>query len=784
MTADEKQTVMAVVRKKNECTHVFQNMTAAVRREKNLQVADNLIWQPLVNHPWTVDPWCTRYDEVVVRRDVTDSLLRTCVHNKLVLLGRVKFPTTATDFFIPILLPWTAFDRPCTVIIETTDGGKYSTRNPAEYWALRHTVQGCRSLTLRRDGKLESPFLQLDFEAMTWHQRNAGLLTSSLSLSAGSSLADSLSLSAVSVYEIPTDDGRCLLRLLTIPALVRLAVLTSSDNNNLLSSLATAVKEYFYGCRLGSRRPDWLPVKTWTAWRRRVIDKGAMPTVDSLPPELVGTMYESLALASAAAMFADATAMPLAHRLLPKYPDVDAAMTKLQTHVAGSDNARHRYAMADSLVWVPVADAVKTVIHDRLAEAISQCSGGDIWERVISPPPPLSPKPQGLKKRRHVDKMDTVSAPLPARLLYDTWQATDPWMAGTHSAESTWRWHHEAITNLTALPFAETTPVLAYFNFITAEIRDSAPEGIAALPSAWEFVGKGIPGSPVWVRHVLTGAVSAFFWDCRCVLVDNAAYRLAHALDHPSAAVPFPWMVIEAGAAPPQKPGFGDFCRMNADLIARRTCGVSMYHTLEVVDGAWQETSLLTGASKYVDSPVAFFPAEVAFPSLPYSNFRPYSLLLETMHPDSCRFYLVQEDAVPVKTMAAAVYRQLLATAVHNGRCNVACDRVSPREDAHTLYAWSAQPAVVHVTFSGNVVTFAVEDILPVLRPFVAVSTPTGEVVQIVDERAVPTSASAILYRRPGYCQVPYCHLPGKMYGLMLCPYHADQACSSFGIGP
>jgi hypothetical protein len=742
----------------------------AVQREKNLHAADTVKLESLAGHPWTVDPFCTRYDEIVIRRDVTDTLLRTCVHNKPELLGRVK-TSTVTSISIPISLPWTAFNRPCSIAVETSDGGKFVSAHPEECWSLRHISQSYPLLTLRREGRLNSPALFMRFAEMTWHHRNGGHLL--LSATEDALSAENPTVTTVSVFEIPTDDGRCLLRLVTIPALVRLTVLLGNDSD-MLSFLNTAVQEYFYGCRLGSRRPDWLSGKKWTEWRSRIVEKGAMPTVDSLPSELRGTMYESLALASAAAMFADAHALPLARRLLPKYPDVETAMVRLQTHVAGSDNARHRYALADSRVWVPVADAVKTVIHSRLSEAICQCSGGDVWKHVV--PAPVT-KPQVLKKRRHDEKPASVSASLPAVFMYNTWQAAEPWMAGTMSVESTWRWHYEAMDALAGLPFSTSPPAVAYYNFLTTELRDTAPDGTAALPSGWELIGKGIPGTPLWVRHVLTGTASPFFWDCRCVLVGSAAYRLAHALDHQSAAVPFPWMLLEAGAAPPEKPAFSEFCRMNADLIARQTCGVNMYHALDIVDGAWKEISLVTGASKHVHSPVALFPAEVSFPTLPFSNFRPYSLMLETMHPDSCRFYLVHDDGVPVKNMAAAEYRRLLFTAVHNGRCNVACDRVV------TPYSWSAQPAVVHVSFSDDVVTFAMEDILPVLRPFVAVSTPAGEVVQIVDERAMPTSASAILYRRPGYCQVPYCYLPGKMYGLMLCPYHADQACSSFGIG-
>lgn len=740
-------------------------MAAAVKREKHLQGADSLKWQPLPGHPWTVDPWCTRYDEVIVRRDVTDTLLHTCMHNKPTLLGRVKLPVAATVISIPISLPWAAFDRPCIITVETPDCRKFAPAGHTECWSLRHTVQICHTLTLRREGKLEVPSMRVDFREMAWSQRNAGQLVCVLQDGARTT-------ATASAFEIPTDDGRCLLRMITIPALARLATLTSGGSD-LLPSLVTAVQEYFYGCRLGSRRPDWLPVKTWSTWRGRIVDKGAMPTVDSLPSGLRGTMYESLALAAAAAMFADAAALPIAHRLLPNYSDVEAAMVRLQTHVTGSDNARHRYAMADGRVWLPVAAAVRTIIYQRLVEAISQCSGGDVWTAVTAP---LLPAPgiRGLKKRRHLEPAPPTT-PLPAHFLYDTWPAREPWMCGTHSAECTWRWHQEAAAALATLPFAVEAPVVTYYNCMTAEIRDAAPDGTATLPDGWAFVGKGVPGAPIWVKQTETGAVSPFPWDCRCVLVERAAYRLAHALDHPSSAVPFPWMLLEAGALPPEKPGFIEFCRMNANWIAQRTCGITMYHTLDVVDGTWQETSLLSGEMKHVDNPAAFFPLEVAFPTLPYSNFRPYSLLLETMHPELLRFQLLK-NSVPVKSMPAVVYRQLLAAALHNGRCNVACDAVG-------THAWSAQPAVVHVTFAGDVVTFFAEDILPVLRPFVAVSTPCGEVVQIIDERAVSACASAILYRRPGYCQVPYCHLPGKMYGILLCPYHADEASSCFGIG-
>jgi len=66
-------------------------------------------------------------------------------------------------------------------------------------------------------------------------------------------------------------------------------------------------------------------------------------------------------------------------------------------------------------------------------------------------------------------------------------------------------------------------------------------------------------------------------------------------------------------------------------------------------------------------------------------------------------------------------------------------------------------------------VHFATEAIEPILRPFIAISDPFGSVIQIVDERT-----SALTYRRPGYCTVPYCFRPFYL-GEQTCVFHAAR---------
>ena len=709
------------------------------------------------------------HDEALIRQDARDQLMHQCSLNSDRQLGAARL--FRTDRVVCVSIQATAFSRPCIPVLLVDGAGTYTPGDGA--WRLRHVRQEHPVLTMHRGSaeiKRKSGLQpEVHFVSMTWSSRQLGLLVCMVH-----GLRDG-STGTVRIVDVPNDDSRCVHRLLTLPALVRIvsacdAVTAILDTSPFHAALASLNSELHYTAVTGIRRPEWLPREEWLLWLKRIVDKGAPPSYDHLPASITGTLYDSLCLALGAAACADAQGTPLLHRGVVAMAAADALRTHMDT--VATDGIEHAQCVEkyNGSVGRWRAAAMNIVVRLRaeaaigLAAAIVVCSGNadrfgmtatfdsaasidsaaaidDLSTFVKTPMAPcfVSGMSGGVPKPFHEDEILAELAQTPA-----------PWAPLVRSAAVTaWmRPHWEEWHPLVFVPCTSFCTV----NMFTGEVVGFE----ARPPPGWQPISKGIPGSPVWLQ----GEQGVPFpWDCRAV----PEGVLMYAQRRPDTLVPFPYMVVEGShATRPALPSADQVSYDNSYAILSAAFNLPLYGTLRLVDGIVCKVDPSTGWVHPMATPVRLPPALLAKWALGPGEAlvaigadgcardipcRPYRLALEAMDVDSVRFYPLR-DGKPVSILPIATYDAILA---RRGDampvCNVSCAAVC--EDM----VWSPQPACLDVVVAGDVVYLRPTPMPPIHRPFIAVSNAAGEVIQIVNE----LTGAPPLYRKSGHCSVLYC---------------------------
>ena len=749
-------------------------------RQFKLREAEAAVLPSLSGHPWTEAPAMVAYDEALIRQDARDVVLHQCPLNRCRELGAVQVEATSAAVSVPIRIVGHAFNRPCLPHLDVASGRVVCAGPP---WQLRHTSQIATELTFLRLGpthrRAPTTTPTVRFLSMAWTSRTEGTLQCAVQTAVGGTLR---------IVEVPHDDGRCVHRLVYLPALVKLAAAPMTDR----AALVAIVHLLYYNAVVGFRKPDWIAAPAWAAWLARIANKGVAPTYDHLPPGVAGTLYDSLCLGLGAAACADAHARPLLQRG-PFPGTVIAAAAALRAHVESISDAdlfleQYNHCEGQWLQHgVMLAQTLRAEAAAALAAAVSICGGGSSnSDRDPRIPASLPPR-----------RLAAAEAEPPAArqfvvdaVLNELRACPAPWFPTASFAVAAWMRPHWAA--LLALPLVPCTEV-SLLNTITGEVVGAeASAGTAAaasllVPPFWQPMCRGgVLGSPVWLQR--GEDVTPFPWDCRVVLQSGCAHQLAHAWPHPDAAVQYPWMLVTGGSGspPPLLPDVAQCALDNSARLLAAAFNLPLYATLQLQDGKVVCVGPSCG-SEPVEDCSAQLPSILAASWARASTgelqlvgqdglarsipCRPYRLALEAMEVDSVQFYPVRHG-VAVPSLPLDVYDALLARReVPMTLCNVAGAAMG----VNGLH-WSPQPASVTVTRTGAEALFAYSPISPVHRPFILVSNAAGEVVQIVDELE-----GSILFRRAGFCSVPYCP-HARAPTRTLCPTHSARVSASCAL--
>lgn len=557
-------------------------------------------------HPWTQHPFSYEHDAAVCAQDVSDSLLHSCPYNRPLDLGTCATSVQGSVCYIPLSYAsnMAIFYRPCRLSVEAAGMGKMETTTAAAFWHVRGTESLGIVHSFLSPPKHRRQPVQLDIglQHVAWSTHRSAVAT--FTLAASCAPMDLL----ITARTCLSDDGRCTVRSVAVPALTyllhHLRKVGSDSLHASWSAARCATTSFTSGCIVGVRQPFFLEDLEWSVLCSAVLNPKTVTIFHAIPDRLRGSMYESLAVGACVAALMDATKASLAKRVSVVFPcrDLASAVCALQNHVdAGED--LHTLALQEQAAgtagsWlrtcVSLAENVASLAQQYLVESVCTASGIPLDAAMFHQPligpcqlykpaplcvrPPLATTPPPVRwlERMHADRYTVdVSEGTPV-IAWPTGRCT-LWHAGPHSSWqaltlsqrvfTAWQGRTQGACVLVPCP----QDVVWFLNTLSGEMRPPhmPPDGTAGLntpiPSPWSLQAYAVngscvlAGSPVWVSHQDQQA-APFSWDHHVRALDETTLARAtfpgegqSSRAHPLSPylLPYPWMYIVHGTDGP-----------------------------------------------------------------------------------------------------------------------------------------------------------------------------------------------------------------------------------------
>jgi hypothetical protein len=619
---------------------------------------------------------------------------------------------------------------------------------------------------------------------------------------------------SVRLKQESNDDGRCVARMVTLPALLKILHLVQSAEAR-LDATRVLITQYDQGSLVGHAKPNWMEDGEWERVEA-AIAAGKPLTLRVLPERLQGTIYESLTLGAMAAAAADANQWSLHKRVaMFDFAEVHAAVQRVKTlwdtvphGLLANALAKETGCNSPATFECTLRNALRHVlgtVNKAVDHVVAVCQGGckSVSNVAIETlPEPVKSKAPTVKSKQ-VHSVDPVTAAYAARATL-SWKPMHhvPWVQSREPKWSGSVWEAlSAVAPVDVYSYAnacvktaleKTTfcnvnaDAVKLYNTVTGEI--DAAKRMPDPPAFWTYAVacnvESVPlaGSPVWMQSLKTGRRLPYVWDFRMVAHGDGVHRMVHAVNAPIVpygvfekhCVPYPWMFVYwlDGPTPTNACFFGNIEEESLEQFVQR-CAVSCIQRAfklqpyeAVLHDKQRVVDVYTGCTKYMGYTLPKLPSTMVCKIAPDDSIvvecagsmhplycLPYSVALQMADPDVLRFYLVHADnGLPVGVIPEAIHDDLVFGEGHTMPvCNVG-DLIY---SCNSAWRWSSQPAAVTFTRATNGwYKVTVTPVLPVLPPFVSISDSNGRVCQVVDQRHYQ---HVVLYKSTDTCTVPYC---------------------------